>query len=93
MLKLRVKSQFKKDLKQAAKDHSKEIELLEKLIKEHLCLTGTVPESYKPHQLKGSWKPHMECHVQPDFLLIWDVDWDSHELILVRCGSHSKLFG
>ncbi|EEX66633.1 hypothetical protein VCJ_001042 [Vibrio metoecus] len=33
------------DLKQAAKDHSKDIELLEKLIKEHLCLTGTVPES------------------------------------------------
>ncbi|CAH7152926.1 hypothetical protein VCHA29O37_870004 [Vibrio chagasii] len=38
-------------------------------------------------------KPHMECHIQPDFLLIWDVDWDKQELILVRCGSHSELFG
>ncbi|MEZ9283220.1 type II toxin-antitoxin system YafQ family toxin [Vibrio lentus] len=35
----------------------------------------------------------MECHIQPDFLLIWDVDWDKQELILVRCGPHSELFG
>jgi mRNA interferase YafQ len=93
VLKLKVKSQFKKDLRQAAKDSSNDINLLHELINEHLLLTGTVPEKYKPHPLKGSWKPHMECHVQPDFLLIWDVDWDNHHLILVRCGSHSKLFG
>lgn len=93
MLTLRVKSQFKKDLKQAAKDSSNDVTLLNKLIKDHLMKTGTVPESYKPHPLKGNWKPHMECHVQPDFLLIWDVDWNKHELILVRCGSHAKLFG
>jgi mRNA interferase YafQ len=42
---------------------------------------------------KGEWKPHMECHVQPDFLLIWDVDWTAQWLILARCGSHSELFG
>ncbi|HMY01491.1 MAG TPA: type II toxin-antitoxin system YafQ family toxin [Agitococcus sp.] len=34
----------------------------------------------------------MECHIQPDFLLIWDVDWQAKHLILVRCGSHSELF-
>ena len=93
MLKLRVKSQFKKDLKQAKKDPSNNIILLNSLINNHLIPTGTVPERYKPHELKGNWKPHLECHVQPDFLLIWDVDWNNNELILVRCGSHSKLFG
>ncbi len=93
MLKIRTKSQFKKDLKQAAKTPSNNLDLLKELINEHLIHTGTVPEQYKPHSLKGSWKPHLECHVQPDFLLIWDVDWDKNELILVRCGSHSMLFG
>ncbi|MCG6308653.1 type II toxin-antitoxin system YafQ family toxin [Vibrio alginolyticus] len=93
MLKLRVKSQFKKDLKQAAKDSSNDIDLLHHLINEHLIKTGTVPENHKPHPLKGNWKPHMECHIQPDFLLIWDVDWDNNELVLARCGSHAKLFG
>ncbi len=93
MLKLKVKSQFKKDLKQAAKDSSNNVALLKELIDKHLLPTGTVPEKFSPHQLKGSWKPHMECHIQPDFLLIWDVDWDQNTLILVRCGSHAKLFG
>jgi mRNA interferase YafQ len=52
-----------------------------------------VSEQYKPHQLVGEWKPHMECHIQSDFLLIWDTDDEANELILVRCGSHSELFG
>lgn len=93
MLKIRVKNTFKKDLKNASKNPRQDISLLKKLIDEHLIVTGTVPPEYKPHPLIGNWKPHMECHIQPDFLLIWDVDWDNNELILVRCGSHSTLFG
>ncbi|WP_417880565.1 type II toxin-antitoxin system YafQ family toxin [Vibrio sp.] len=46
-----------------------------------------------PHILQGNWKPHRECHLQPDLLLIWDIDLESNELILVRCGSHAELFG
>ena len=93
MLKIRVKSTFKKDLKKASKNSRYDINLLKELIDEHLVKAGTVPDQYNPHLLKGNWKPHMECHIQPDFLLIWDVDIEMNELILVRCGSHSELFG
>lgn len=93
MLKISVKNTFKKDLKKAAKNPKQNIQTLKMLIDEYLVFTGTVPTEFKPHILQGGWKPHMECHVQPDFLLIWDIDWDSDELILVRCGSHSELFG
>lgn len=90
-LKIKYKSQFKKDLKRIQSD-TRKIKLLKSLIDEHLIETGTVPLRYKPHPLLGNWKPHMECHVLPDFLLIWSVDWESNELILARCGSHSELF-
>lgn len=93
LLKIRAKSSFKRDLKRASKNSRYNTELLKDLIDQHLVKTGTVPIQYKPHQLQGNWKPHMECHIQPDFLLIWDVDWDAEELILVRCGSHAELFG
>lgn len=91
-LTIRAKKQFKKDLKLALTDSRKNTKLLKKLIDEHLVHTGTVPMEYKPHKLSGNWKPHWECHVQPDFLLIWNVDWEANELILTRCGSHSDLF-
>ena len=93
MLTIKVKNSFKKDLKLASKNTRQDVQLLKRLIDEYLLVTGTVPELYKPHLLQGSWKPHMECHVQPDFLLIWRVDLERNELVLVRCGSHSELFG
>ena len=92
-LSIRTKSQFKKDLKRAVKDPKKNTELLKDIIQTYLIHNKKLPEQYKPHQLVGNWKPHMECHIQPDFLLIWDVDEESNELILVRCGTHSELFG
>jgi mRNA interferase YafQ len=92
-LKIRVKSQFKKDLKKAARDPHKNTQLLKSIIDDYLIQNKTVPEQHKPHLLAGNWKPCWECHVQPDFLLIWDVDLAANELILVRCGSHAELFG
>lgn len=92
-LSTRVKNQFKKDLKKAIRDPKKNTGLLKQIIQTYLVNNEKVPEQYKPPQLVSEWKPHMECHVQPDFLLIWDVDEQENELILVRCGSHSELFG
>jgi len=100
-LNIRTKHQFKKDLaksrlseeKKAIKDPKKNTDLLKQLIQTYLVNNQKLPEQYKPHQLVGDWKPHMECHIQPDFLLIWDIDMQANELILVRCGSHSDLFG
>lgn len=92
-LKIRVKSQFKKDLKKASRDPHKNIQLLKSIIDNYLVQNKAVPEHHKPHLLVGNWEPCWECHIQPDFLLIWDVDFAANELILVRCGSHAELFG
>lgn len=91
---IRIKSQFRKDLKKAASNprYKKGLPILKTLIDKHLTETGTVPHQYKPHPLMGNWKPHWECHVLPDFLLIWRVDTEKNEIILARLGSHSELF-
>lgn len=46
---------------------------------------------YRDHPLKGNWRSYRECHIQPDWLLIYRVVGD--ELQLVRTGSHAELFG
>lgn len=48
-------------------------------------------ERYRDHPLIGNWKGYRECHLQPDWLLIYRVAGD--ELQLVRTGSHAELFG
>lgn len=53
---------------------------------------GQVPTEYHPHILKGSWNGIWECHIQPDWLLLYDIS-DTIKLIrLVRTGTHSDLF-
>ncbi len=47
-------------------------------------------ERHKAHPLIGNWKGYRECHVQPDWLLVYRIEAD--ELQLVRTGSHSDLF-
>lgn len=90
MLTLSRTGQFKRDLKKALKDPKKETETLKKVISS--LQQGTpLPEQYRDHLLKGNWNPHRECHIQPDFLLIYRIE--ESELILVRCGSHADLFG
>ncbi|HMY01490.1 MAG TPA: hypothetical protein PKC44_17085 [Agitococcus sp.] len=54
MLTIKVKKQFKKDLKKALLDPKRNTDLLKKLIDEHLIHTGTVPVEYQPHQVIGS---------------------------------------
>ncbi|MES2588488.1 MAG: type II toxin-antitoxin system YafQ family toxin [Bacteroidota bacterium] len=53
---------------------------------------GKLPLKYKPHVLKGNWKGFMECHIQADWLLIWDVDHNTKTIVLVRMGKHDDLF-
>ncbi len=54
---------------------------------------GSLPAEYRPHKLKGDRKNQWECHIKPDWLLIWEQH--DHELILVmiNTGTHSDLFG
>ena len=51
----------------------------------------TLPPRYRDHALTGNWTGHRDCHIQPDWLLIYKIDGD--DLLLERTGTHSDLFG
>ncbi len=83
-------TRFKKDFKLIKKRHY-DIEKLE-IIFNFLIKTGTVPQEYKPHKLSGNYNDSMECHINPDWLLIWIPDKTDKTVTLVRTGTHSDLF-
>lgn len=57
-----------------------------------LAQTGSLPPKYSPHHLTGNYKGCMECHLQPDWLLVWKQNDKELILILVDTGTHSDLF-
>jgi mRNA interferase YafQ len=81
-------SQFKKDFKRVSKQ-GKDLEKLEFII-ETLLSKKILDPKFKDHPLSGKWKNHRDCHIEPDWLLIYQITSDS--LILERTGSHSDLF-
>ena len=88
MLKIHRTSQFKKDFKKAVKS-GKEIDLLIEII-EKLAKKETFPPKNRDHSLSGNYANFCECHIQPDWLLIYKYDQET--LYLTRTGSHSDLF-
>lgn len=68
------------------------MELLDRVI-EKLSMGEPLPEQYRDHELTGGWKGHRECHIRPDWLLIYYRENDVLVLTLTRTGSHSDLFG
>ena len=58
-----------------------------------LAETGTLPSRYRPHKLTGDWQGFWECHIQPNWLLIWEQHEKELILILTDTGTHSVLFG
>jgi mRNA interferase YafQ len=56
-----------------------------------LRIGTTLPPSCRPHPLKGDWKGYIECHIGPDWLLVYRVT--AGEVLLARTGTHSDLFG
>lgn len=83
-------SKFKKDFK-LAKKRGLKITKLEEVLK-MLRENGKLPAKYKPHVLKGDYKGLWECHIEPDWLLIWDQDDEIKLIALTRTGTHSDLF-
>ena len=57
-----------------------------------LAETGSLPAEYRPHLLHGNRKGQWECHIQPDWLLIWRQHDDELELLMLNTGTHSDLF-
>jgi len=84
-------SKFKKDYKQAMRQH-KDISLLDDVIRA-LSRGETLPQEYQDHALKGKWAGQRECHILPDWLLIYKVENNLLILTLSRTGSHSDIFG
>lgn len=87
-MKLRQTSQFKKDIKKQIKK-GKNPDELTSLIK-LLIKDEPLPPKYKDHALIGNWSDRRDCHVEPDWILIYKKTED--ELLLERTGSHSDLF-
>ena len=83
-------NQFKKDLK-LAKKQGKDIERLYAVI-EKLADDEPLEQKYRDHDLNGTYKGCRECHVEPDWLLVYEVMDDVLVLMLYRVGSHSTLF-
>lgn len=84
-------TQFKKDYKLAMKRRL-EMELLDGIIAA-LAMGKTLPEKNKDHALTGNWVGHRECHILPDWLLIYRIEANVLVLTLARTGTHSDLFG
>jgi mRNA interferase YafQ len=83
-------NRFKKDVKRCIK-RGLDVSVLEIAI-EILETTGKLPSEYKPHPLKGNYSGTMECHLQPDWLLVWKQDNNELTLLFMTTGSHSDLF-
>ena len=80
--------QFRQDLRRLKRRGNDVEELISAV--ELLAETGTLPAGYYPHRLRGEWKGVWECHIEPDWLLIYDVT--NKEVVLIRTGTHADLF-
>lgn len=87
---LEFTNQYLKDLKLARKRGLDERKLNEVIL---ILISGeNLPAKYKDHSLAGSYKGYKECHVTPDWLLIYNTETTLKIVTLVRTGSHSDLF-
>lgn len=82
--------QFKKSLKQCVR-RGLDVNIF-KTVLDILQEKGKLPAEYRPHKLTGKYKGCWECHMQPDWLLIWEQEDQQLRLILVDTGTHSDLF-
>ena len=84
-------NQFKKDYKLAMKRHL-DISQLDNIIRK-LAGGEQLEEKNRDHLLTGNWSGYRECHIQPDWLLVYKIENELLVLTLTRTGTHSDLFG
>lgn len=89
MLDVRYSTKFKKDFKMCVKRGCK-MNLLQQAI-DTLRIPASLPIKNKDHNLSGNFSGYRECHLEPDWLLIYRQEEDA--LLLHRTGSHADLFG
>lgn len=89
MLEIQYERSFKKDFKRMLKRGYNQEYLKEVLTL--LVNQAVLPEKYKDHNLIGNYAGYRECHIEPDWLLIYKIYDDKLILVLTRTGSHSDL--
>ena len=87
-MRLLTTAQFKRDVRRVSK-RGKDLDQLWAVVEKLLSKQPLEPRN-RPHMLSGRWSRFWECHISPDWLLIWDQQGDA--LTLVRTGSHTDLF-
>ena len=90
MSNIKPTSKFQKDLKRIQK-RGFDLSLLTAVIKK-LAAGEPLPEKNRDHFLSGNFSGCRECHITPDWLLIYELDGDNLFLYLTRTGTHSDLF-
>ena len=91
MFTIKYSKSIKKDLKRC-KQRGYEMEALN-VVMQLLEKDGGLPAKYKPHRLSGKFNRRWECHIKPDWLLVWDKNDTELTLLLMRTGTHSDIFG
>ena len=82
-------AQFRRDYKKiASSGRASRSEFL--TVVELLANDKVLPQKFRDHMLTGEWKGYRECHIRPDWLLIYQKQ--DREIILVRTDSHNELF-
>ena len=90
MFALKYSSRFKKDLKTYKHDQSVLIEL--ESVLDMLCRGTQLPAKNDNHRLLGEFNDCFECHIMPDVLLVYKKEKKEIIILLLRIGSHSKIF-
>lgn len=90
MYRITYTRRFQKDLK-LCKKRGYDLELLRQAIK-LLSEEGTLPRTYRPHKLSGQYAGRWECHIQLDWLLVWEQDDEKLVLLFTNTGTHADLF-
>ncbi len=88
MLQVRTTTRFRKDVKRVKKQ-GKDLQILQKVMNDIVQRISLAPQ-YRDHVLRGNYKGRRECHLAPDWLLIYRTT--AQEAIFERTGSHSELF-
>ncbi len=91
MYSVKFTGSFKKDVKRCAK-RGLDVSLITKVV-DILLTNGSLPAEYKPHKLVGTKGDNTwECHIQPDWLLVWQQFDKELIMLMLSTGSHSDLF-
>ena len=88
---IRPTKQFIKDYKKALLRGKKEKKILDVIFT--LAKGEQLPLKFREHKLAGEYSDYFECHIEPDWLLVYYLEENHLVLVLARTGSHSDLFG